>query len=282
MINKILVLTDFSVSSMRALEWAGLFARKLSVPIHIFHRLDPPAGNSTGLSGDPDIRLDEYMHNTDEKLKALEDIEMLDGLDVTTSATHGDFIGQVEQLQRLNGFDFIVMGARGMRNEADKPMGSHAVKAVRKLDTHILVVPEEAEPEGAIREVLFASALNESDRPALKWLMRLIQIFNTEELHIMSVNTGSYFTQPTLLMESALTEFVKLAQDMDPGMQVRSHFYKNSSVLDGIVTFGREEHVDLIAMPNHGRHALKRIFFGSTVEALVQVSHAPVLCINLQ
>ena len=83
-------------------------------------------------------------------------------------------------------------------------------------------------------------------------------------------------------MEAALSEFVKLARDMDPGMQVRSHFYKNSSVLDGIVTFGREEHVDLIAMPNHERHALKRIFFGSTVEALVQVSHAPVLCINLQ
>ncbi len=267
---------------MRALAWASMFARKLSVPIHIYHRIDISYPEELETIRDPGHRTDVSNLKPEEKLRAIAGMKLLHGLEVTTSASPGNFIEQVTQLQRQNGYDFVVMGTRGMRKDADKPMGSHAVKAVRKLETHILVVPEEAQPGETIREVLFASALNESDRPALKWLIRLIQTFHTEEMHIMSVNTGSYFTQPTLLMEEALGEFVSLAADMDPEIRIRSHFYKDSSVLDGIVRFGKEEQVDLIAMPNDEKHPLKRIFFGSTVEALVQVSHAPVLCIDLQ
>ena len=266
---------------MRALEWAVVFARKLSAPLHIFHRIESPGYLEKDVKRLSESQMAEYVREVGEKLKAIAELELLAGLEVSTSLSGGDFIGQIEQLQSLNSFDFIVMGARGQHMEADKPMGSHAVKAVRKLGAHILIVPEAAQPEEKIREVLFASALNESDRPALKWFIRLMALFGTEEMHVMSVNTGSYFTQPTFLMEEALEEFARLARSLETGVRVETHFYKDNSVLDGIMAFGKEERVNLIAVPNHEKHPLKRIFLGSTVEALVQVSDAPVLCIDL-
>lgn len=281
MIKKILVLTDFSESSRLAFEWACLFAGKLDAAIHVYHRIEPPEHWEKDLDGGHHKAMQAYVSMVEKKLEELKTAESAQAIEVTASYSSGHFIEQVEELMTRTDTDLIVMGARGTDLNSDKPMGFHTAKAVRRLRANMLIVPETAQPKDIIREVLFTSGLNESDRPAFKWLVKLMPVFGMEEMHIMSVNTGNYFSQPTILMEEALGEFAALGENLASGIDVRTHFYKNNSVLAGILAFGKEEDVDLIAIPNHEKHPLKRIFLGSTVETLVQVSDAPVLCIDL-
>jgi nucleotide-binding universal stress UspA family protein len=266
MITQILVPTDFSESSEKAFEWACYFAGVTSASVHLFHRIETP--------------------NAFEKKEVEDQLSALSvkgehlGISITSSHASGRLIEDIAELIHHGSFDLVIMGAHGKSGYQASMLGSNTVKAVRKLHANLLIVKKESTPV-PVRRIMFTSALNETDRPSFRWLLKLSQLFEVEKLHVMSVNTGSYFSQPTIVMEEALKGFSKIAQK-EAGIRVKAHFYKNASVLSGIQEFSREEEVDFIAIPNHEKHPLKRIFLGSTVETLVQISSCPVLCINLQ
>lgn len=266
MITHILVPTDFSESSEKAFDWACFIAKLTSASVHLFHRIETP--------------------NAFEKKEVEDQLSLLSakgeqrGVTVTFSHASGRLIEDIAEIIHHGSYDLVIMGAHGKSGYQASMLGSNTVKAVRKLRANLLIVKKDSSPN-PIRRMMFTSALNESDRPSFRWLLKLSQLFEIEKLHVMSVNTGSYFSQPTIVMEEALKGFSQIALN-ETGIEIITHFYKNASVLTGIEEFSKEEEVDFIAVPNHEKHPLKRIFLGSTVETLVQISSCPVLCINLQ
>jgi nucleotide-binding universal stress UspA family protein len=265
MIKNILLPTDFSESSDKAFQWACYIAKITSSTIHLFHRIETPNAFE---KKEVELRLT----NLAEKAERT-------GVPASISHASGRLIEEIEQLLSLGSFDLIIMGAHGRSGHQTSMLGSNTVKAVRKLHSNLLIVKHSTQ-DPPVKRMMFTSALNVTDRQSFRWFLKWTKVFNIEELHVMSVNTGSYFTQPTVVMEEALMAFSKIAKK-EADLHIKTHFYRNASVLSGIQTFSKEESVDLIAIPNHEKHPLKRIFLGSTVETLVQVSPCPVLCINV-
>lgn len=276
MINHILVPVDFSLTSQRAVDWAFFIAKRTDATIHIYHMLERSPGwyKDQGTKDKKLISDEEYLSFLDKEFKKFDERAEQSGLHLTTSYSSGKLIAELDRLVHEQPFDLVVMGAHGM-DYYNGFMGSNTVKVVRKLHDNILIVKANHIP-GEFDCMMYATGLDESDRKGYRFLVKFGQLFGANESHIVSVNTQSYFSQPTIVMKEALHEFAELS----PEVSTKTHFYKNSSVLAGIQEFSSEHKVDLVGLSNHETHPLKRIFFVSTVESLVQLSDCPVLCIE--
>ena len=98
------------------------------------------------------------------------------------------------------------------------------------------------------------------------------------EIHLVNVNTPGWFSQPYALSKSAMDDFKELCYPL----KCYTHFYKDLNVDAGIRHLSEDIKADLVTISNFERHPIKRIFSGSSVEALVNHSEIPVLSIDLK
>ena len=96
------------------------------------------------------------------------------------------------------------------------------------------------------------------------------------EIHLVFVNTDPLFGLPQVFMEQVMDEFIAIAD----GFTCEKHIFKNFTVDAGIRAMSENIGADLIAISNHHRHSIKRIFSGSTVEAIVNHADLPVLSVD--
>jgi len=67
----------------------------------------------------------------------------------------------------------------------------------------------------------------------------------------------------------------------DPNVRYE-HRLVSGAPARAIVDLAREEEVDLIVMPTHGRTGLLRLLMGSVAEEVVRKAHCPVLTVKTQ
>ena len=99
------------------------------------------------------------------------------------------------------------------------------------------------------------------------------------EIHLVMVNTPGWFSQPYALSKSAMDDFKELCYPLKclyPLLQRPQRRCRHSPLVPKILK------ADLVTISNFERHPIKRIFSGSSVEALVNHSDIPVLSIDLK
>ncbi|NND80389.1 MAG: universal stress protein, partial [Maribacter sp.] len=126
------------------------------------------------------------------------------------------------------------------------------------------------------KEVVYASEMTSRDEEGFKHFLEFLKPFNPDCLHLLIVNTGSFFKQPHMLAKESLKKFESLAKDYN----CKSHFYSDYSIESGIRHFAEEQNIDLIGISNLHSSAIKRIFQGSVVEMLVNHSDLPVYVVD--
>ena len=275
--KKIFVPTDFSKCANAAFEVACSLATLYKSSIELFHTLDLPEGWNN-------LSLEEKVENRTENATVIEARQNLMELqerarsldiDCSIQFATGKFIKELQNHQEGNSIDLIVMGSHGISGKEEWFIGSNTQKAVRKLDANIFVVKETLDLH-SVKKAAFVSGLHEADKSAFTSFLEFIKPLQPEEVHVLSIDTSSWFNQPTIIMEEALRDFKKLAQ----GFNCTTHFYRDFSIQSGIRHFVEENQIDLIGISNITKHPIKRIFLGSNVEILVNHAKAPVLVIG--
>ena len=274
---KILVPTDFSETSGYAVQMASRVASKTDSKVDVFHAIEgfdqiEKIGLDAGQIKDYQTHLHAW---ATEKLKETTQPLIEDNIVCEFDICKGDFISCLQEKVENSDYDLVIMGSNGSSGREEWLMGSNAKKAVRKLRKKILIVKQPIE-ELTISEVVFVTGLHQSDKVAFQEFLDFVRLFDVKEIHIMTVNTSSFFSQPTIIAKEALEEFADLSKIMD----IRTHFYQDNSVQAGIEHFQQDYQIDLIGISNHVRHPIKRFFSGSTVELLVASSDIPVLSID--
>lgn len=274
---KILVPTDFSETSENAFSASILFAKKLEVEIHLLHCIELPKFWKSNPKHNETLKKIEHMlyEQAEEKLNRYQNLLLEHNISCSYSILKDSYLECIVDQNLFKETDLVIIGSHGASGKQEWFIGSNTQKVLRKINKNVLVIKDKIETV-EFKKVVYATGLAANEKNDFKSFLKFISPFDIEEVHIVAVDTLSYFTQPTIVMQSALEDFAKIVTNH----KVKTHFYKNYSVDAGVRKFVKEYNIDLVCISNTFKHPIKRIFNGSNVEVIVNHSHVPVLAID--
>ena len=259
----ILVPTDFSTCAGYAVDAALQIAKKINVPVRLYHTLSAT-------------------HDAGEEQKARKSAEALlnatktdhPDIDVSTVVESGPLTENLARYTSRHATDLIVMGSQGANSRTFFYLGSNTQKVIRQVHCPVLVIKKPIS-KVTFSKVVFASSFNRDDIPAFERFKDIVKHF-IPEIHLLAIQTTGFFDAPAIVTLEAMEEFKKLAKPF----ACHIHLKREGTVDQGILEFIKDQDIQLIGMSNVHRHPLKRIFTGSNVEALVNHAETPVLTID--
>lgn len=275
--KNILLPTDFSACAKNATYAALELAAAYRATLHLYTNIDLPE-NWSDLSTEDQKKYPEALqkiHNTKVLLEEWEQIAAEKNAPITTAWSSGKLVESITNYITDHQIDFVVMGSHGASGKKEHFLGSNTQKVVRSIHTPVLIIKEEL-TSYRINKVVFASNFNTSDKAAFQYLLDFVKPFNPE-IHLLQVNTNSWFGEPRVLVKEAMEDFKSMCSTGN----CKLHFFKDWTIDAGIRHLSEDIGADLVAISNQERHPLKRIFTGSNVEALVNHSKIPVLSVDL-
>jgi len=169
-IQRILVAVDFSSNADRALDYAGMLARRCGASLHLLHVVEPMS------LGSPALDAAAFTNPEWEKLLEADAYEEMARLAkpfrvlvATKSVLFGDAATCIVREAEDRQMDLIVMGTHGRRAVAGLLMGSVARHVVRMATCPVLTVREHRETE----PVKVAKAPGILVATAASWLVAL-------------------------------------------------------------------------------------------------------------
>ena len=274
--NHILALTDFSTSATYATDVALKMANAYHTQLSIYHNIDHDEWFSFDLNPGGQVKVGGSLGlvNT-QSIKALE--EAARSLKVKTQflVSSGDLDKEVENISKSLDIDLIVMGSRGKGGLRTDIWGSNAQRVAKEVEKPILVLHKPLE-NFDFQSIIFASSFEASDLEAFKHFLSLMQVKAPSTIHLLSVDTYSFFSQPGVMMNEAMAKFSEAAGPI----LVKSHFYPDYSVDAGIKHFVEETKADLLVMSNRHHKPFKRLFQGSSALRVLNETDVPTLLID--
>ncbi|MFT4534500.1 MAG: nucleotide-binding universal stress UspA family protein [Saprospiraceae bacterium] len=273
--KRILTLTDFSEIANHAIDAAMIFAKQHGADLKIYHVLKSTDHIMYELDADPQL----FIRNRKNRINSTrldgwrqKAIEL--GINVHFIIGAVDLVEGVLDLVNSQEVDLIVMGSTGI-DESDGIWGTTTQKVIKEVDVPILVIKSKMRHH-EFDNIVFASNLDLEDQAVFTSAMELIMPTSDAIIHFISVNTSSFFTQPSVLMTSALEEFEKLAKPY----QSDSTFYNDYSVSAGISHYLEKEKPDVLIMSNRARNPLKEFFVPNAAIAAAGTVDCPVLILK--
>jgi nucleotide-binding universal stress UspA family protein len=139
--RKILVATDFSTHSERALEAAITLARTYGAPIHLLHAFDIPLTLVTPYEvAMPNAFLAETRQIAADQLAAAEETVRAAGVEVSTQLAEAPAARAIARAAEETRADLIVMGTRGNSGLKHLVLGSVAERTLRRAPCSVLTV----------------------------------------------------------------------------------------------------------------------------------------------
>lgn len=141
-ITSILVPTDFSDNSMRALDYARELARKNGTEIHLLHTVEPvvyPADWSYAQVGFGDLE-QELFDNATKEIETLAEQLRIDGFKVETAVRRGRASDEICGYAAEKKVSIISMGTHGRSGLEHFLFGSTTERVLRKAPCPVLSV----------------------------------------------------------------------------------------------------------------------------------------------
>ena len=272
--KKILVPTDFSLSSEYAAKLASKIARSSRSELHLIHVIDLPKGapdmTSKGASSIPENML--YIKKTKEilerfKTKFFYKNKILKQAIIFNTPTEGI----LNYIKKIN-TDLIVMGSKGHSKIEELLIGSNTSKVVQMSKTPVLIIKKN-EDNFKLRNLVFASDFKEKNQrnEPLNKLINFASKFKST-FHLLKINTPSKF-ENTQVSKQKMQQFANTYQLSKYSINTQN----DSSIEEGIVNFSEEVSGDIIAIESNGRNALSHLLNRSITKHLSSIALQPVI-----
>ena len=143
--KKIVVATDFSPHSARALEVAGEFAKHFGAEVTVVHAFNVPIPLVTPYEvAIPDTYIEEARTAATERLHKAAQKLSAQGIAVKSELTEIPAWSAIVRVAKESGADLIVMGTRGHTGFKHVLLGSIAERTLRHAPCPVLTVKDEA------------------------------------------------------------------------------------------------------------------------------------------
>ncbi len=257
--KRLLVPTDFSSASDRAVDFAIMLADKLNAEILFLHAYDFPNADpfdpaylyASSVAGPVDLDADQRKlieaqleKYCDYAARKSDNRIFCDYL--SAAGVHID-----ELIATLESLDdsMVIMGTRGHNPGDDILIGSNAARMVEKSPVPVIVVPRGA-GVSPLKEVVYASALMEGDIRPLKLLTEILKPFDSN-LHVIHI-------EKVIDREDVdvLEAYQEIVQDHIHYPKITFALVSGDNVIDRINEYAREVDASMVAMLSERRGGL--------------------------
>jgi len=275
--KKILVPTDFSKTSITALETAFDIAKKAGAEIHLLHVVEEATPDSYRISGEwvkKDWEERVFTFKLLEKAKKQLEKLVLDprfeAVKIEGQLRLGNPFHGMNAIIAEEKVDLVVMGTRGITNLEGMIIGSNTERVVRHSRCPILTVQKKPSSTN-FKNIVYATAMSKDEEVFSRIVKRTQQLYNST-IHLVRINTPGDFQRDKVVKEY-MNKFAKSLQLKNFTINV----YNDLNEEEGILYFADSIDADLIAMATHGRTGFAHVLAGSIAEDVVNKAKRPVL-----
>ncbi len=276
--KKILVPTDFSKTSITALEVAAEIASKSSAEITLLHVVEEATPDSYNITGE--WRTTQDWSNRLFTLKLLEKAKaQLEKLVLDPKFSSVKVNGELRLGNAFHGMrtiitehkvDLVVMGTQGQSKLEEMIIGSNTERVVRHAKCPVLSVHKKP-AKVDFKNIVYATAMHKDEEVFTKILKRTQQIYDST-IHLVRINTPGDF-QRDYVVKEYMEKFAKKLRLKNYTINI----FNDITEEEGIIYFAETIDADLIAMATHGRTGFAHVMAGSIAEDVVGHSKRPVL-----
>ncbi len=272
--KKILVPTDFSETSIQALQFAIQIAREAQGEVHLLHTVELPVlFDSKAVLAFEEAYMTEMRVKSEKRMQKIVE-KWAGGFGrVKYHIQFGKLQTNINRLVESAKIDLVIAGTHGAKGLRELTIGSNAEKFVRNAEVPVIVVRKAPK---AIKNIVFPT-LPDMEQEDLTMRVKSMQDFFGAKLHVLYVNTPANFvTSPAI--ESMFSRFAKRFMLKN----YEFHTYNEMSEQAGIVNFAKSVNADMVVMRTHGRKGLAHFGSGSVAEDVVNHIECPVATFRIK
>lgn len=290
-LKTILVPTDFSPVSAKALRYAVALAMQFDAKLSLLHALNP-SPSYTGMETIP-IGLDDKQMtaNAEKRLQEFSAKHVPADVPITSLVRHGSTEREIANFAKENNIDLVVASTHKHPRVSRALFGGVTEHIVHRAPCPILIVREDEHEfvDSAmirIERILAPVDFSETSRKALRYAVAIASQFNARILclHVQEpeypkilFETESYERSQREVAEGKLEALVR---EVDGAVPLESRLV--TAVPErAIVELAREGEMDLIILGEHCRTGIfGRFMLGSTTDEVVKHAHCPILVVR--
>jgi nucleotide-binding universal stress UspA family protein len=273
-INKILAPTDFTDNANAAIETAADLAREFNATLILIHVVDIPSYKGVFFEGEvhtPDQMAQEFALN---QLKELKGQPMFRGVKVQVGVSSGKIYKTIIEEAEKRKADLIVMGAHGLSGLEQLILGTNARRVVQYTSIPVLTIKNPIAVKN-IKQIAFGSSFNQEYALSFPSMYQYMEVFNAR-INLVKVITPDNF-ETTEFSKKTIDDFANSLNHK----HYNPHFVNARSIESGLSWFCRENHIDLLFMPTHGRSGIARMWSGSHTGKMGQEYTVPVFSLKM-
>ena len=271
MIKNILVPTDFSELSLKALDFALDLSNITKADLYILNTFVTPYEFASRL----DMVLDSYRKDSEKKLQQLvKDLKTRDDVNpekIKIFVEVGEMVSTTTRFVEKHKIDLIILGTQGASGIKKALIGSNTAELLKETPCHILAIPEKATYD-KINSFIYATDHTENDVSILKKLNRFRAFFGEIKINTLHVAKEKNFE--TEIRFFGYKAYLKKVTELS---KVRHHLIINKDPEKGIAAFTQNRKNSILVVVPHKKSIWNMIFGKSLSVSLSYHTHLPIL-----
>lgn len=275
--KKILVPTDFSKTSLTALDVAFDIAKKSGASIFLLNVVEEAGKDSTRITGEwqkadweEKLFIYKLLERAENQLTKVVQDAKYDAVKMIGELRLGNPFHGMNSIIAEQKVDLVVMGTRGVTNLETMLIGTNTERVVRNSSCPILTVHKKPASTD-FKNIVYATAMSK-DEEIFSRIVKKTQRYYDSTIHLVRVNTPGDF-QRDKVVKDYMFKFAKSLQLKNYTINV----YNDLTEEEGIQYFADSIDADMIAMATHGRTGFAHVLAGSIAESVVKMASRPVL-----
>lgn len=276
--KRVLVATDFSEASLKAVRQAAYIAQRNHAIMHLLHVVDKHYESFSII--DPLVFnksfYDKFVERANEKINQLaEEFQKEYNIKVYTHVTVGSISEEILEASKSLHIDLIVMGTHGYKPLESLIIGSNAYRVLSKSKKPVLVLSEEAE-KSEIKKILMPVSTSVVSRYKVNYTLSMARVFGADVTALMIIGENEQDELPK--MKVVLKQIEKEAERYNVSLEsyIKDHVQNGVRT---IIDFAKENKNDLVVLMDEGDAQETGIFFSIMSQQIIHHAPVPVLSI---
>lgn len=275
----ILVPTDFSADSLKALQYAICLARKSGAKVILLHAYDLMDTMKGGLRQLIDEQYKAVKEELLHKLNSIKDKVYLDEkLEISTMLVYGSVTNNILLVADKFKVDLIIMGAIGSTGLKTTIMGSKTTFVLRNSKFPLLVIPKKhkwVEP----RNILITVKEEQEKVEILKPVFEMVELFQSA-VGVLTFTDYNEEAFEVMADTRTIHLFKDRLQKAYPNVPIASVHLSGERFTKTLEEYILENKVDLLVMINHHNSWIHQLMGTSVTQSMALHSEIPLLSIN--
>ncbi len=279
--KKLLVPTDFSPNSLRAVDYAVQLARHSQAGICLVHTCNEILENAfAGQQAITNEYNESILNRARQQLSNLQtSIQDTEQLTVTTHIYEGAIRPGIQKAVRELDADLVIMSTLGHAGLREWIFGSHTAGIISHSDVPVLAIP--LEYEWSWPKKLLVTIRDRDEAGLLYPAFRLATAFGAEVQVVLFTDEDERTAMGFMEDARELTVLEEALHRLYPAAHITTAHLSGHHFLETLQEHIEKQSIDILAMITHPRSLVSSLFNRSLTRQMAYQSKVPLLAIPI-